>query len=134
MYRTFEELPVWVKAHTISVKVFQMTRDLPRREDYALTAQICRSSNSVTANIAEGFGRKTKSDKSNFYTFARGSAFETQSHLLYGRAIGYFSEALVLRLINDYELVIKELNSIMKSLSDRPQPHPQPQPQPQPQP
>ena len=50
-------MPVWQKAHQLSIEIFKITANLPRSEDYGLTSQIRRSSNSVPANIAEGFGR-----------------------------------------------------------------------------
>jgi four helix bundle protein len=89
---------------------------LPRSEDYGLTSQIRRSSNSVCGNVAEGFGRKTKKDKSNFYIIARSSAFETQSHLLYGHKIGYFQIETIQKINIDYNALIYELNKIIKSL------------------
>jgi len=49
-----------------------------------------RSALSISANIAEGFGRKHLLDKINFYLHARGSLTETQSHLEYGLRVGYF--------------------------------------------
>ena len=77
IYRSFTEMPVWQKAHNLADEVFQLTTSLPRSEDYGLTSQIRKSSNGVAACIAEGFGRSTKKDKSNFYIIARGSSFET---------------------------------------------------------
>ncbi|MEN8194782.1 MAG: four helix bundle protein [Bacteroidota bacterium] len=118
MYKSFTEMPVWQKAHKISVVVFQLTVDLPRSEDYGLTSQIRRSSNSVSANISEAFGRKSPKDKSYFYTIARGSAYETQNHLIYSREIGYFKEEIVKGLIDEYSDLIFELNKIMKSLNN----------------
>ena len=73
-------MPVWQKAHNLAIEVFKLTIRLPRSEDYGLTSQIRKSSNGVPACIAEGFGRSTKKDKSNFYIIARGSSFETQNH------------------------------------------------------
>lgn len=73
MYKSFTEMPVWQKGHELAVQIFHLTVNLPRSEDYGLTSQIRRSSNSVPTNIAEGFGRKTKNDKSNFHVIARGS-------------------------------------------------------------
>ena len=57
-----------------------------------------------------------KKDKSNFYIIARGSAFEVQNHLLYGKKINYFNENDVDKLINDYKELIFDLNKLMKSL------------------
>lgn len=92
MYTSFTEMPVWQKAHQLSIVIFKISSTLPRSEDYGLTSQIKRSSNSVSGNITEGFGRSTKKDKANFYIIARGSSYETQNHLLYGRKVGYFDE------------------------------------------
>tara|TARA_R110002124_G_scaffold280092_1_gene453178 strand:- start:17120 stop:17452 length:333 start_codon:yes stop_codon:yes gene_type:complete len=107
---------VWQKANELAIEIFQLTVPLPRSEDYALKSQIRRSSNSVSANVAEGFGRKTKKDKSYFYTIARGSAFETQSHLKYGNGVGYFTEEDTNRLFTEYKELIHQLNKIMKSI------------------
>ena len=110
-------MPVWQNTIELSNDIFNLTISLPKSEDYGLTSQIRRSANSVSANIAEAFGRKTKKDKSHFYIIARGSAFETQSHLLYGTKIGYFEEESVMHSINKYNDIIHELNKILKSFS-----------------
>ena len=109
-------MPVWQRAHELSEKIFKMTLILPKSEDYGLTSQIRRSSNGISACISEGFGRSTKKDKSNFYIVARGSAFETQNHLLYGNKVGYFEKEITTKLFDDYNELIHELNKLIKSL------------------
>jgi len=81
-----------------------------------LTSQIRRPTNSISSNIAEAFGRKTKKDQRNFYIVVRGSAFETQSHLLYGEKVKYFDEQPVDKLNEEYDHLIYQLNKIMKPL------------------
>jgi four helix bundle protein len=119
-YTSFEDMSVWKKAMSISADIFTLTDTLPRKEDYGLTSQIRRSSNSISANIAEGFGRTSNKEKIYFYTNSRGSAFETINHLLYGKNVGYFhinkTEALVQHL---YE-VIEELNKMIRTFITRP--------------
>ncbi|MCX6793169.1 MAG: four helix bundle protein [Candidatus Falkowbacteria bacterium] len=39
--------------------------------------QFIRSVDSISANIAEGFGRSTKKEKIRFYIYARGSVYES---------------------------------------------------------
>ena len=117
MYKSFTEMPVWQKAHKLSVEVFKLTTNLPRSEDYGLTSQIRRSSNSAPGNIAEGFGRKTKKDKAHFYIIARGSSFETQNHLLYGNTVSYFTNENTTMLFNQYSNLIYELNKLINSLT-----------------
>lgn len=116
MVKSFRDMEVWQKANELSYQVFELTKELPRAEDYGLTSQIRRSANSISSNISEAFGRKTKKDKQNFYIIARGSAFETQSHLLYGNKVKYFSRKIVSKLIAEYDDLIHQLNKIMKSL------------------
>jgi len=110
-------MPVWQKAHELSAEIFKMTLILPRSEDYGLASQIRRSSNGISACISEGFGRSTKKDKSNFYVVARGSAFETQNHLLYGNKVGYFNSDITQKLLVEYNNLIHDLNKLLKSLS-----------------
>ena len=95
-------MPVWKNAIDLSIRVFQISSSLPRAEDYGLTSQIRRSANSINANIAEGFGRRTNKDKIHFYTISRGSAYETQSHLLYGHGVKYFEDDIVQELFKNY--------------------------------
>ena len=79
MYKVFTDMPMWQLALEVGEIIFIQTNDLPKKEDYGLTSQIRRSSVSISANIAEVFGRTTAPDKNKFYDYARGSAFETKS-------------------------------------------------------
>src|SRR5690606_33997645 len=90
MFTDFTQMPVWKNAMEIAMEVYDISESLPRREDYALTSQIRRSAESISANISEGFGRGGDKEKSQFYKIARGSANETKSHLLYGSRVHYF--------------------------------------------
>ncbi len=113
-YYSFTEMPVWQNASNLSTEVFKLSANLPRSEDYGLTSQLRRSSNSVSACIAESFGRNTKKDKAKFFVIARGSAFETQNHLHYGVRIGYFNKENAKVLIEQYDAIIFEINKLIK--------------------
>lgn len=116
MYRSFKEMPVWQEAMGIAEEVFSLTEKLPKKEDYGLTSQIRRAALSISANIAEDYGRHHSFDKINFYYFSRGSTTETQSHLEYGKRMGYFdgesADKVDQRLIKLYQ----DLNKIVVSL------------------
>jgi four helix bundle protein len=115
-------MPVWQKAMDIAEKCFHISEDLPKKEDYALTSQLRRAAQSISANIAEGFGRRTAKDKSRFYDIARGSAFEAKSHLLYGNRVKYFSEGNCSEIIKLIGEVIHDLNKITNHLNNHSQP------------
>ena len=116
-FLSFEDMPVWKLAMKIAIDVFNLTVPLPKCEDYALKSQIRDSAESISANIAEGFGRNTRPDKKRFYVIARGSALETKSHLIYGNNVKYFDSNDIEPILKDIETVVFELNKLMKSLS-----------------
>ncbi len=119
MYKSFKEMPVWQDAMEIAVNIFLLTEKLPRKEDYSLTSQIRRSALSVSANIAEAFGRQHIKDKINFYWFSRGSIAETMSHLEYGYRVKYFSKEEVFDINKKLEVLYNNINKIIKTLKNR---------------
>ncbi|NMB56496.1 four helix bundle protein [Candidatus Beckwithbacteria bacterium] len=57
-------------------------------------SQLVRSIDSISANIAEGFGRYSKKDKIKFYRYSFGSLKETQD---------WIQKAKIRKLINNEE-------------------------------
>lgn len=109
-------MPVWQKAMEAAVTIFELTADFPRVEDFALTSQLRRSSNSIPANIAEAFGRYHRANKLNFYYSARGSLCETLSHLHYASSVGYISAEQQVELSAKLDAVWIQMNQIIASL------------------
>lgn len=66
--------------------------NLPIAERFRLSDQILRSARSVTANLAEGFGRYHFADNSKFCRNALGSCCETMDHLITARDEGMLSQ------------------------------------------
>jgi four helix bundle protein len=79
--RVFTDLQYWQKARVWSKTIFQRTRLKPFQSDRRLVVQINDSSESIMANIAEGFDRGTQGEFVAFLGYAIGSLNETQSHL-----------------------------------------------------
>ncbi len=80
-YKGYKELECYKQARELRIFVCGLAKKFPSSEKFLLTAQILDSSRSVTANIAEGYGRFTYTDTRNFFIIARGSATETMEHL-----------------------------------------------------
>jgi four helix bundle protein len=90
--KDFKELRVWSKAHDLTILVYKLTRAFPRDEVYGLTSQVRRSAASIGANIAEGCGRHSDGELTRFLQIARGSASETEYHLLLAKDFGFLQE------------------------------------------
>ena len=76
----FEDLRCYQAAREVRLKVSEFCRTLPCCERYRLVDQILRSSRSVTANIAEGYGRHHHQENLQYLRQARASLYETLEH------------------------------------------------------
>jgi tyrosyl-tRNA synthetase len=78
---SFEELEVYKAARELRKMISKLIKTFPSQEKFRLTDQLLRSSRSITANIAEGFGRFHYQENIQFCRQARGSLNETLDHL-----------------------------------------------------
>ncbi|MFH1398297.1 MAG: four helix bundle protein [Candidatus Omnitrophota bacterium] len=118
MFKSFKEMPIWQEAMAKAEDIFNLTEKLPKKEDYGLTSQIRRAALSISANIAEAYGRNHTSDKVNFYYFARGSAVEIQNHIEYAKRVGYIKADIVKCLDDKLVKLYNDLNKIIISLKN----------------
>ncbi len=88
----FEDLKAWQLARQLMIECHALAKRLPADEKYDLMPQIRRSSKSVMANIAEGYGRYHYLDSLRFYYYARGSLTETISHIITAHDLKYTSD------------------------------------------
>jgi hypothetical protein len=62
----FTDLEVWKAARELRTAIYGLARRLPDFEKYGLAAQLRRAAASVTANIAEGYGRYSYQENAQF--------------------------------------------------------------------
>lgn len=77
--------------------------------------QIIRSSDSISANLAEGYGRYTPADRKRFYLFARGSFEETKVWLRKAIRRKIISEIEVKKFTDLINELGPKLNAFIKS-------------------
>ncbi|NCN86375.1 four helix bundle protein [archaeon] len=88
----FKSLLIWKKSFELNKKIYKITKHFPEEEIYGLTSQIRRSSISISSNIAEGCGRKTNKDFSNFLHNSFGSLKELECQILISESLNYISK------------------------------------------
>lgn len=113
---SFEKLRIWQTAHELMLKVYKVSDSFPKSELYGLTGQIRSAALSVPLNIAEAVGRFHYSESAKFLFNARGSAFEVRSQLRAARDLGYINSEAFKNLDNDYESLVKGINSYVNYL------------------
>jgi four helix bundle protein len=112
--RGFKDLKVWQKAHEMTLAVYAATRMFPREEVYGLTSQLRRSAASIGANIAEGCGRRSDGEMCRFLQIARGSASETEYHVLLAHDLQLLGEEDFRQLSRQADELQRMLTALMQ--------------------
>ena len=106
MIQSFNDLEVYQIARKLEKEIFNLTKKFPAEEKYSLTDQIRRSSRSVKANIAEGWGKKFYVDVFKRHLIdSSGSKDETISWLQSALDCNYISEEVFNSLYKEYDIL-----------------------------
>jgi four helix bundle protein len=101
------DLIVWRKSLDLAVEAYRLTNSFPTHERYGLTSQIRRSSSSVPANIAEGYGRESSGAYAQQLRVAQGSLKEFETHVELAHRIGIVEEPALSTVLKNSEEVGK---------------------------
>jgi len=115
--KSHRDLIAWQKSMDLVVLVYKATEGFPRHELYGLTSQIRRAASSIPANIAEGQGRRSKSEFRQFLGKARGSLLELDTHLELALRLTYLTGAQYDRINQNLTEVTRILNGLLRSLT-----------------
>ena len=111
--KSFTDLKTWQEGHKLVLLVYKITKAFPREETYSLIDQMRRAASSITANIAEGFGRQTYKEKVQFYYLAQGSLIELKNFILIAKDVGYLSESSLKELVEQANLTHQLLQGLI---------------------
>lgn len=114
---TLEKLEVYNLAEEFSDEVWDIVMKWNIFLKDTLGKQIVRSSDSISANIAEGYGRYYYNDSKRFYFYSRGSIQETKSWLNKCKRRKIINELKCDQLLQKAELILIKLNAYIKFVS-----------------
>jgi len=115
----YKDLEVWQKAMELVVKVYIVSKKLPRDELYGLTSQMRRSAVSIPSNIAEGRGKRSTKDFMRFLSIAYGSLAELETQMLISQNLGLVAEKEIEPLLNDASRVGRMINGMIAGLEKK---------------
>ncbi len=81
MEYTLEKLEVYKLAEDFSDNIWNVVINWNSFEKETIGKQIVRAADSISANIAEGYGRYFYKESKQFYFYSRGSIQETKAWL-----------------------------------------------------
>ncbi|MFH1197217.1 MAG: four helix bundle protein [bacterium] len=113
----YRKLSVWEKAHRLVVDLNKVTKNYPKEELFVLTSQIRRAAISIPSNIAEGCGRKSKTEFLRFLDIAFGSANELEYQIFLSFELEYISNESFENLNHRMDVIKKMLSGLMQKIS-----------------
>lgn len=114
VYLKLSDLNAYQISYKLSNDVWSIVTKWKWFEKQTIGTQIIRSTDSIGANIAEGFGRYHKKDREKFYYYARGSVYESVHwiRLSYQRTLMNKKEASdILQIL---QVLPREINHLIK--------------------
>jgi four helix bundle protein len=103
-YKDFTQMNVWKLAFKLLKIIYDANKSFPSEERFGLISDMRRAANSITHNIAEGYGRFEPRDKTRLYKISRGSSYELLSQTLVAEELNYLQsqskKLLLLRIVN----------------------------------
>ncbi|MEP1094972.1 MAG: four helix bundle protein [Cyclobacteriaceae bacterium] len=116
--RRFKDLEIWTLSKSISVEVYQKTKEFPKEEIYGLTSQMRRAAISIPSNISEGCSRNSNKEFVRFLEIAIGSSFELETQLTISMELGFLRKEEGEELILEINRLQSKINSFIKSVKN----------------
>jgi len=115
--KSYRDWPVYQLAFKLAAEIHEMSLQLPKYEMYEEGSQIRRSSKSIPANLAEGYGRRRyKNDYVKFLVYALASCDETRVHLDLLHETGELPQKRHDYFTEQYIILGKQLNKFLQSI------------------
>jgi four helix bundle protein len=111
-----------IEAYNISKDLSNFTWDIVIKWDYfardTVGKQFVRAVDSISANIAEGFGRFHKKDKIKFFQYNKGSVLESYDWTEKSKHRNLITEDEYNELLQTLQKLPKSINSLIKYTND----------------
>lgn len=114
MEYTLEKLEVYNLAENFSDKIWKIVISWKIFEKDTIGKQMVRAADSISANIAEGYGRYFYKESKQFYFYSRGSIQETKAWLSKCKRRGIIPTEDCDILISLAEEILAKLNGFIK--------------------
>lgn len=124
MEYTLEKLEVYQLAEFFSDVIWDLVNDWNNFYKDTIGKQIVRSADSVSANIAEGYGRYYYKESKQFFFYSRGSLQETKAWLSKCKRRSIIKSDRAEELMNEAEKILAKLNGYIKFVSKYPKHNP----------
>jgi four helix bundle protein len=116
MIRSFRDLEVWQLSMQLAEDIYQLVRQFPADERFALSIQLRKAGISIPSNIAEGSGYGTNRRYVHHLRVACGSDSEVQTQLELAERLGLAKPTDVRPVLERASRIGRMLNGLIRSL------------------
>lgn len=119
--KSYKDLIVWRKSVELVREIYVLTGKFPESELYIMVPQMRRAVIRIPSTIAEGYGRKSSKEYSQFFSIAYGSTLELETQLIISKDLRFAkpedfikAEGLLLevsKMLNSMTSKFKKLNA-----------------------
>lgn len=115
--KSYKDLLIWQKGIQISVAIYKLTKRFPSEEIFGLTSQLRRAANSISLNIAEGYGRHTTKSYINYLINARSTLYEVESGIILATELEFVLKREIESLITILNEESKMIGALINKLN-----------------
>jgi len=113
-FLNIEKIDAYNRSFNLSNSIWDIVVNWNYFEKDTVGKQLVKSADSISANIAEGFGRYHKKDKIKFYRYSNGSILESIDWIKKSEIRGLITKEQFDFLIKHFNELPKELNQLIK--------------------
>lgn len=112
MIKSYKDLIVWQKSIELVVEIYRLTSKFPKSELFGIVIQMRKSVVSIPSNIAEGYGRKSRLERQQFYLISFSSGLELETQIIIAKKLGYIEERESRKADQLLDEILRMLNKI----------------------
>jgi four helix bundle protein len=87
--QSFEQMKVWQEAHSLVLRIFEVTPRIPEEQQNGLAPMMEKAAIDIPKSIAEGFKRRGSRNKAHYYNLAQSSLEALRYMFILGRDLKY---------------------------------------------
>ena len=111
-----QDLEIWQLSIDMVTDIYKISAMFPEEEKFGLTSQIRRAAISIPSNIAEGNGRASQKEFSQFLIISRGSLSEVETQLFIAEKLAYQTSENLEEIRKKISRLFKMIHSFLHSL------------------
>jgi len=112
----FQDLEIWKTAIEIADGLFIISDELEEKKLFRFAEQLRGAGMSMSNNIAEGSGSRSKKDFTNFLNIARRSAYENANILILLERRSLISSEKLEGFLDDLDLLCRKITNFQRTL------------------